>query len=466
MARVRWRNASFIKQYCANCTMAGFRHIANSNLYVVERLFWLTCVVCSAIGSYMLISHYERNFVRSAVSIGYESLPSSHKVQFPSLAACEAHTKFKIGDNVLAYVNSLTPNGSAYSTKLEKFIQYILFPSVYMNDIFKNLCPEDCEESADCPKCPQTGMRIMHNQIMTKCNEFFEACEFAHKRFDCCKYFLPLTTPSGNCFMLNSLLNNGRGSPTWFNNELDPLTDIAEMKIVTKRPVEMSILNEEDIPYGTPTKYKMLASKQGEVQISQIFMQTTSNDPDVREIPPEYRECRFPDELLDNTAYKAYSFSTCFTDCYRMYQQMECNCSVFTFMPEAMMNNPDCDLDGLRCLDELNLVTPNEVDLLPWTNGSYPCQCLPSCNEIDFKVVFDVNLPLNHSHPYYVLHVTMPEFATERYRRQSLRTRLDNVVSIGGILGLFLGASILSGIEFVYYFTFRLWNNIRMSPHV
>ena len=59
--------------------------------------------------------------------------------------------------------------------------------------------------------------------------------------------------------------------------------------------------------------------------------------------------------------------------------------------------------------------------------------------------------------------VTMPEFATERYRRQALRTRLDVVVTIGGILGLFLGASILSGIEIVYYFTLRLWNNYTME---
>lgn len=68
----------------------------------------------------------------------------------------------------------------------------------------------------------------------------------------------------------------------------------------------------------------------------------------------------------------------------------------------------------------------------------------------------------NKSNPYMTITVTMPEFATERYRRQALRTRLDVVVTIGGILGLFLGASILSGIEFVYYFTLRLWNNYRM----
>lgn len=52
---------------------------------------------------------------------------------------------------------------------------------------------------------------------------------------------------------------------------------------------------------------------------------------------------------------------------------------------------------------------------------------------------------------------------TNQYRRQALRTSLDVIVSIGGILGLFLGASLLSAIEFVYYFTIRAINNRRAS---
>jgi len=54
----------------------------------------------------------------------------------------------------------------------------------------------------------------------------------------------------------------------------------------------------------------------------------------------------------------------------------------------------------------------------------------------------------------------MPFLPTDQYRRQSLRTPLDVVVSMGGMLGLFLGASILSAIEFVYYFTVRPLSNM------
>lgn len=57
----------------------------------------------------------------------------------------------------------------------------------------------------------------------------------------------------------------------------------------------------------------------------------------------------------------------------------------------------------------------------------------------------------------------MPVWPTDQYRRQVLRTNLDVVVSIGGILGLFLGASVLSAIEFVYYFTMRAGNSALMT---
>lgn len=34
-----------------------------------------------------------------------------------------------------------------------------------------------------------------------------------------------------------------------------------------------------------------------------------------------------------------------------------------------------------------------------------------------------------------------------------------NIASLGGIFGLCVGGSVISLIEFLYYFTFKLWNN-------
>lgn len=44
-----------------------------------------------------------------------------------------------------------------------------------------------------------------------------------------------------------------------------------------------------------------------------------------------------------------------------------------------------------------------------------------------------------------------------RYKREVLFGWVDLLVSFGGIAGLFLGFSLLSGVEIVYYFTMRAW---------
>lgn len=44
-----------------------------------------------------------------------------------------------------------------------------------------------------------------------------------------------------------------------------------------------------------------------------------------------------------------------------------------------------------------------------------------------------------------------------RYKREVLFGWVDLLVSFGGIAGLFLGFSLLSAVEIIYYFTLRTW---------
>lgn len=81
--------------------------------------------------------------------------------------------------------------------------------------------------------------------------------------------------------------------------------------------------------------------------------------------------------------------------------------------------------------------------------------------------------------------IVLESLPTQRYRRQAVRNNLNLVgefsltslvsqfsrfklivtsnrftaVSVGGVLGLFLGVSILSAAEFVYFFTVRIFDS-------
>ncbi|PSN47417.1 hypothetical protein C0J52_19201 [Blattella germanica] len=49
----------------------------------------------------------------------------------------------------------------------------------------------------------------------------------------------------------------------------------------------------------------------------------------------------------------------------------------------------------------------------------------------------------------------MISLPTERYRRNVVRSQLDLVVSTGGAIGLFFGASIISMVEFIMFICIR-----------
>lgn len=59
------------------------------------------------------------------------------------------------------------------------------------------------------------------------------------------------------------------------------------------------------------------------------------------------------------------------------------------------------------------------------------------------------------SDPISIVTIALADLPTERYKRNVIRGKLDLVVSMGGTAGLFIGASLLSFVEIIYYFIVR-----------
>ena len=105
------------------------------------------------------------------------------------------------------------------------------------------------------------------------------------------------------------------------------------------------------------------------------------------------------------------------------------------------------------------------------------CDCMPSCNEVDILMIHETrdNIYSGATEPFSTIEVTLASLPTERYKRNVVRGKLDLVgefklfskldclnyllvscsVSIGGSTGLFVGASLLSFVEIIYFFTIR-----------
>ncbi|XP_017873323.1 PREDICTED: pickpocket protein 28 [Drosophila arizonae] len=457
---VGWRFVDVVTEYCQSCSLAGFSYMANHNLHFTERLFWLLCIIVSTVGVYHLISQYQRDFTSRAVSIVHESLSPFAKVKFPTISVCELRFKTDFPRNVEEYVESLgTDLNDPYNWEVESYLSFVLFPYQYTTGMFVRCQPyEQCEK---CAKCPKTDYRNLSLRFGFNCSDLFIRCTLADKEFDCCTYFLPMITPFGRCFLFNSLQNNHPESKHWLPAILDRSSHL-EMDLHLTRAALVSVLNEEDVP-NIPLPTVDVIVLEGQHKTLQFHRETMVNDPGMKDIPIAARDCYFPDEVMPWSMYKAYSFSACISDCTRLYQMELCNCSVYNMSPYPDPRYPDCDFNGYLCLESSSMVKQDVKRLFRINSPTLHCHCLPSCTEGDLKSIFEDQISSKRNVRDTNVTLLMPVWPTDQYRRQVLRSKLDVVVSIGGILGLFLGASILSAIEFVYHFTLRAANTSLMA---
>lgn len=92
------------------------------------------------------------------------------------------------------------------------------------------------------------------------------------------------------------------------------------------------------------------------------------------------------------------------------------------------------------------------------------CDCLPDCNYISYKVnvlqkeLKELKSSGNCSEAFMQFHYGDDEYFAYKIHRTFATVEL--ISNVGIILWLFLGISILSILETIYYFTIRLYSNM------
>lgn len=143
-----------------------------------------------------------------------------------------------------------------------------------------------------------------------------------------------------------------------------------------------------------------------------------------------------------------------------------CGCSVAFHMPAD--DYPECDLSGLFCLIDYNEILNAEK---PQTKNAFfdenedgiSCNCLPECSRIDYDLEISPIYDEKEIHKDLVMldiHYASPNMI--KYRTDRTFSFMDLIVGFGGIVSLFLGVSVLSGVEIIYFATIALfWHHKR-----
>ncbi|XP_075982410.1 pickpocket protein 28-like [Anticarsia gemmatalis] len=328
----------------------------------------------------------------------------------------------------------------------------------------------------------------------------------------CCELFKPIFTNYGLCYAFNSLPLNAMSNDTleWqksFHNEARPAAikwglDVGYPKVfppdLTMQPLrvmasgeanglglELFLNNSEHqiacegnsvgftVLISSPTDHvytsTVLRLPMDRMTTIEVTPLTYKTDPSLRALSPYKRMCFFQNEKKLHY-YEFYTDSNCKHDMLVREAKKMCNCVLYNW-PRKFMWEPVCSTkDDYNCINKVGAKVEEQQIYAYYAESEdergtqqESKSCHPSCNDIIYaSQVFYSDLTkdmANSSHkwgklrPGEVTQINV-HFYDDMFLGQHRHAQYDDfyfVGAIGGLLSLFLGFSIISVAELIYF---------------
>ncbi|XP_031621761.1 pickpocket protein 28-like [Contarinia nasturtii] len=232
---------------------------------------------------------------------------------------------------------------------------------------------------------------------------------------------------------------------------------------------------------GIEQGFKIVLSIPGEaLRMSQNYFRITQLsfielDPELitttdrlRHFQPNQRKCFYGDERRLRF-FKMYTAINCEEECLANFTKIMCACVKFS-MPRDE-NTKICGGAKMKCL--------NDARKIFWATISGKivrdkCNCLPACTVIKYnaelrKLNLKTNIRSTNFKKDHILSLAKIQFKlaiVKKSEKIELYSVSDFLAICGGLLGVFVGVSVLSIIELVYFATLHLFWKIRCAPSV
>ncbi|XP_018785569.1 PREDICTED: sodium channel protein Nach isoform X2 [Bactrocera latifrons] len=288
----------------------------------------------------------------------------------------------------------------------------------------------------------EINLREAAFKVHISCEDTLTECKYRDEPITCCTHFDRVYTEHGICFAFNSRFKSDakedvNGAAPHDLYETDKKWALYFVPNGTAKVFIFS--NEEYFGSDFNAQIEWEDNQKVEARISKKNTYTTD---DARQLTIGQRKCIFYDEVKLQYFPEGYTFSSCMKEC-RMKRAIKfCKCNPPFYKPIPSV--PTCGVSDLLCLEK------NKANI---TNIRNCMQCELSCS----KTVFNIEKLIKNTEKSDDTGVLV-EFLTWpiiRYKREVLFGWVDLLVSFGGIASLFLGFSLLSGVEIIYYFTLR-----------
>ncbi|XP_037884233.1 sodium channel protein Nach [Glossina fuscipes] len=438
------------KEFFENSTLHGVRYIAETGRPTIEKFMWFCFTAIGTVIALVIIMSLWEKFQTNPTITGLDTDFHNQNVIFPTTVVCpvEAWDHNKTYNFVY---NTLANYEESAANRIVPFLESL--PNLNFENLHKTVALGILIGN----ELNGRTLRQWAFQVTLRCEDTLAECKFRDEYFECCKQFLPIYTEHGFCYAFNSRFYSKEDSDLKTEVQYDLYETDKKWALLFELNVKADIYvfsNEDYFGKEFNPQVTWDLDQFVEVRISKKSTYTTDES---RQLSISQRKCIFYDEVKLQYFPDDYTFSSCMKEC-RMRNAIKlCKC-----LPPFYRPTPDlryCDIKELSCLEKHKQNITRNKD----------CRhCELGCS----KTVYNIEkLMKSTENPAY--HGVLVEFLTWpiiRYKREVLFGWVDLLVSFGGIAGLFLGFSLLSGVEIIYYFTIRACcmvykNRVRFSKN-
>ncbi|XP_052132722.1 sodium channel protein Nach-like [Frankliniella occidentalis] len=368
-------------------------------------------------------------------------------VPFPAVTLC---LQDPANETLLeAYLKEKWPD--ADEAKKEYYTGFLKAVTNTSFESFHNLLPYLNDTSL-----PQNNLRELSYQLVSGCSAFTD-CAYKQTieddRRDCCSLLWPVYTEHGFChaFNLNYTALDYPGvkeRPKPFIENLIEETDARwSFSFDTEDPINNTVavfITAANALPGADVNPQHIWNK----RVSKLMFvpKMTYTVDDAKQLSIAQRGCVFWDEIKLKID-PIYTHSSCMRQCRMDAILRLCGCLPFfyTLLPKQR----HCSLPELKCVID-------HLAELHTFNLTCPCQLGCEHTVYDMEKPHEAGGDEGNGEAAGV-EVGFLSWPLTRFKREVLFGQVDLLVAIGTIAGLFLGFSLLSGLEIIYLFTLRAW---------
>ncbi|XP_058461711.1 pickpocket protein 28-like [Malaya genurostris] len=496
-------------EYCSNSTIHGIKYFACKRRTIYEKIWWIVMFFVSLYGCGRLIQNVYRKWEQTPVIVSFsEKSTPIWQIPFPAVTICP---ETKVKSQYLNFTTSyhmLLNDTERDSMDEESFNRLRAVAQVCDAHIFTNMSLGQ-DFDPDCVDWLRNGSVSAREMLMF--------CKWRNNPTYCDDFFTETLTEEGFCYTFNSLgaddllrqealqqdypyVTANKSSPQWTletGYREDAIIDTYPMRVLgagargglnillmlyqydldylCRGPVQgFKILLHTSSEYPQVSKQYFRVPLHQEVIISVKPQMITTSD-GLRHYAPHRRQCYFNHERRLKY-FQVYTQQNCKLECITNYTLNLCGCVKFSMPRDAQTKV--CGASKIDCYNEAeDELAGQEVRHSVNETSAHrsTCDCLPGCTSVQYDAEISQadldwkNLFQAYKHPLdeypglqlarLTIYFKESQFITSK--RSELYGVTDFLANCGGLLGLFMGVSLISLAEIVYFCSIRPFTLLR-----